>query len=278
MSCSSAACPKSSRCSPPQWCRPAPLCRAESAAGRSPPAHRVARVFVDREVDIGRDGEPHEKRAGKEEGLCQREEGLPPGVFQDVEEEVPADGLLDLDERTVGRQGLAVLHPHGRGGLGDIQTEAGGDARGLVDRLVVGVDGLLLVLRQRRPVLGRPWRGGVDLVDQQHVLHRFLLLLGWSAIRRTGSAESTAPGKKPTKISITRFGAGYAGRACGSAGEPVVQRKIRREHREIAGVTDGGGGVHHRREPPTPGRRPRSRAGLRPRRSRRAKGSVAPAR
>ena len=79
---------------------------------------------------------------------------------------------LPWSRRTaVGGQRLAVLHPHRGCRLGGIQPEAGGDARRLVDRLVIGEHGLLLVLRKGRPRLRRPRRRGRALVDQQHVLH-----------------------------------------------------------------------------------------------------------
>ena len=43
--------------------------------------------------------------------------------------QVAADRLLDLDERAVGGQRLAVLHPHGGRRLGRLQLQAGRDAR-----------------------------------------------------------------------------------------------------------------------------------------------------
>src|SRR5207248_2774848 len=48
-------------------------------------------------------------------------------------------------------------------------------ARRLVDRFVVGLDGLLLFLRQTRPILGRLRRRAVTLMDQRDVLHHSLL-------------------------------------------------------------------------------------------------------
>ena len=46
-----------------------------------------------------------------------------------LEEQVAADRLLGLDERAVGGQRPAVLHPDGRRRLGRLQLDAGGDAR-----------------------------------------------------------------------------------------------------------------------------------------------------
>ena len=76
-----------------------------------------------------------------------------------LEEEVAAQRLLDGDERAVGGQRLAVLDADGRGRLGRLHPGSGGHARRLVDRLVVGVDRLLLVLREARPLLGVPGSG-----------------------------------------------------------------------------------------------------------------------
>src|SRR5918996_2983681 len=115
-----------------------------------------------------------------------------------LEDEVAAQGLLDGDERPVGRQRLAVLNPHGGCRLGSLQPEARGDAGRLVDRLVVGVDRLLLVLRQAVPLL-RPRRRGIALLDQQQVLHRLSSLwLGRlrderRTRKRTASRGSPAP-------------------------------------------------------------------------------------
>ena len=96
---------------------------------------------------------------------------------------------LSSTNGTVGGQGLAALHAHRGGRLGIVQLEAGADARGLVDLLVGGEDRLLLLLGQARPRLRIPRRRGGALMDQQHVLHRFLLLGEWSPRRQTGSPE-----------------------------------------------------------------------------------------
>src|SRR5207249_11898091 len=79
--------------------------------------------------------------------------------------------------------------------LRGVQPEAGGDPRGLVDRLVVGVHGLLLVLRKGRPRLGRPRRRGVALMDQQHVLHGSLLL-GMVTYETSGERRNRQPPPK----------------------------------------------------------------------------------
>ena len=65
--------------------------------------------------------------------------------------QVAADRLLDLDERAVGGQRLAVLHPDGGRRLGVGQLQPGRDAGRLVDRLVVGVDGASARLRTASP-------------------------------------------------------------------------------------------------------------------------------
>src|SRR5204863_2840085 len=70
-----------------------------------------------------------------------------------LEDEEPADRLLDAHERADGDERLAVLHAYSRRVLGEAEGESGGDALGLVDRAVVGVDLLLLVLRQSRPLV-----------------------------------------------------------------------------------------------------------------------------
>ena len=69
-----------------------------------------------------------------------------------LEDEPAADGLLHADERAVGCQDLAALDPHGGRVLGQAHRQPGGDARRLIDPLVVGVDLLLLVLGTARPV------------------------------------------------------------------------------------------------------------------------------
>src|SRR5205085_1378298 len=102
-----------------------------------------------------------------------------------LEHEVSAQRLLDGDERPIRRQGLAVVHADRGGRLGRVELEAGADAGGLVDRLVVGVDRLLLVLRQALPFLRRTWRRGGALMNQHQVLHRSLLRGAWSPRRRT---------------------------------------------------------------------------------------------
>src|SRR5438094_785495 len=74
------------------------------------------------------------------------------------------------------RAGASSPRACGRGRLGRTEPEPRGDAGSLVERLVVAMDGLLLVFGEARPVFGRLRRGGVALMDQQDVLHRFLLL------------------------------------------------------------------------------------------------------
>src|SRR3954469_4907539 len=68
-----------------------------------------------------------------------------------LEEAVAADGLLELDERPVGGQRPAVPHAHGGRAVGAAHLLARGEAGGLVERLVVGVDAALLLLRERVP-------------------------------------------------------------------------------------------------------------------------------
>ena len=107
--------------------------------------HSTDRTDLDRAAHAGRgDARGHLDRRVEVVGL---------------EDEAAAEGLLDLDERAVGGQRLAVLDPHGGRVLGQAHRHAGGDAGRLVDRLVVGVDLLLLLLGQARPRLGRSGAG-----------------------------------------------------------------------------------------------------------------------
>jgi len=69
-----------------------------------------------------------------------------------LEQEVAAERFLGLDERTVGCQNLAPLHPHGGCRLGVLQLDTGTDAGGLADRRVLARDRLLLV-REALPLL-----------------------------------------------------------------------------------------------------------------------------
>src|SRR5262249_17895138 len=86
-----------------------------------------------------------------------------------VDEEA-AERFLGRDERTVGRERLAVLHAHGRRRVGVLQAGPRRHARRLVDGLVVGVDLLLLVLRELGPFVGCDRGGRGALMDQQDVL------------------------------------------------------------------------------------------------------------
>src|SRR6266498_5422327 len=82
--------------------------------------------------------------ARRRNARCEVDRGVEVGG---LEREPAAERLLDGDERPVGGQRLAVLHPHRGGRLGGLQLDAGGgDAGGLVDLLVGAVDCLLLVL------------------------------------------------------------------------------------------------------------------------------------
>jgi hypothetical protein len=94
-----------------------------------------------------------------------------------LEHEVAADGALVVDVRSGCRNCGAVIDAHGRGVLRKPESQAGGEAWDLVQRGIVGVDGLLLVAGQRRPLrcLGQ---GDRALIDQQYELHYFLLV-GW---------------------------------------------------------------------------------------------------
>src|SRR5439155_25892321 len=109
--------------------------------------------------------------------------------------------LLDRDERPVGGQPPAVLHTDGRGRLGWTEPEPRGDAGSLVERLVVAIDGLLLVFGEARPVLGRLRRGGVALMDQQDVLHRFLLLGMVDSKTNGGRAKGQLDGNRSARRS-----------------------------------------------------------------------------
>ena len=88
-----------------------------------------------------------------------------------LEREEAADRLLELGERAVGGQRAAVLDADGGRGVGVRHRRARRDARGLVQRLVVAVDGLLLLGRERGPRAGVVRRRGGAVVDQQRVLH-----------------------------------------------------------------------------------------------------------
>src|SRR5215218_4378439 len=111
-----------------------------------------------------------------------------------LQDSVAADRLLDLDERAVGGQRLAVLHPHGGGVLGKPHRQATGEAGRLVDLRPLGVDALLLVLRPRRREAGA-------VVDQQHVLHGSLLLGDGHPEDKRGTAKSTAPDEESRQSS-----------------------------------------------------------------------------
>src|SRR5947208_184752 len=70
-----------------------------------------------------------------------------------LEHKPTTHGFLHSDERAIGGQGLAALDAHRGRVLGDTHGNAGGDAWDLVDRFVVGVDLLLLLLRELGPLL-----------------------------------------------------------------------------------------------------------------------------
>lgn len=77
-----------------------------------------------------------------------------------LEHEVAADRTLGVDVGPVGRQRGAVVDTHGLGLLKKPEWQAGREPFLLVERGVVGVDGLLLVLGERRPLRGF-WAKGV---------------------------------------------------------------------------------------------------------------------
>src|SRR5213593_1019285 len=86
----------------------------------------------------------------------------------DFDDAVAAQLLLGLGERAIGRDRLAVLQPHGRGGAGQVQRIAGlkdavpSEALAELDSLVV--DRLPFLLRHLSPQLLVP-------VHEQHVTH-----------------------------------------------------------------------------------------------------------
>src|SRR6266508_4065467 len=68
--------------------------------------------------------------------------------------------------------------------------------------LVVGVHGLLLVLRKARPRLRRPRRRAVALVDQQHVLHGSLLLemVAYETNGERGNRQLRRKSRQPSPV------------------------------------------------------------------------------
>lgn len=106
----------------------------------------------------------------------------------------------------------------------------GGDARGRADRLVVGVDGLLLVLRKGRPLLRRPGRRGCALMDEQHVLHRSSFS-EWSHTRRTGSDEIDSRAKERTIASFSAPKQDTPGDLHGGGSATGLRRQPRRAAR-----------------------------------------------
>src|SRR5207237_10627442 len=86
--------------------------------------------------------------------------------------------------RPVGRQGLAVLDAHRRRGRRGLQLGAVLDAGRLRDGAVLGVDRVLLLVRALLPL-------GVVAVDQEHVLHRNLLVGCGRLYDERTSPEST---------------------------------------------------------------------------------------
>jgi len=120
------------------------------AARTCPHCSRKGLVEAGGHSTIGRTSIAPPKRAGRDlRGQLDR--GVEVVALID---EPAAHRLLQLDERAVGGQRPAVLHPHGRGHLGRLQAHAGGHARVLVDRLVGGVHRAPLLIRQGIPLVG----------------------------------------------------------------------------------------------------------------------------
>src|SRR4051794_20077706 len=126
---------------------------------------------------------------------------------------VAAELLLRLGERAVGGERAPVLDAYGRGRRGRLELVAVDHAGGVVDRHVLLVDGLLLVLGELRP--GALVAGSLD---QQDVLHRFLLRSGVCAKTNGGHRNRQGGGgwpasqgvrprtPRPTPASSARFG------------------------------------------------------------------------
>src|SRR5207253_4131055 len=86
----------------------------------------------------------------------------------------------------------------------------------LVDRLVVAVDGLLLVRREALP-LRRPRQRGVALMNQQHVLHRFLLSWSLDASETNGGREKGQPRRRSPRFPASPRTANVTGDDVGEA-------------------------------------------------------------
>src|SRR5207245_7252071 len=84
--------------------------------------------------------------------------------------------VLHLHGWAAGGERLAVPHAHRGRRVGWLHLHAGAYPGRLVDRLVVGEHRLLLGLGQARPGLLVARGRRAPLLDQQHELHRFLLL------------------------------------------------------------------------------------------------------
>src|SRR5205807_4542177 len=100
--------------------------------------------------------------------------------------------------RPVRGERLAVAHLDGGGSLGRLHLDAGRDVGVVGDALVVGEDGLPLVVRQLVPGLGAGKRGGT-LVNQQHVPHGFLLF-GMVAYKTNEERRNRQPDRKPRRV------------------------------------------------------------------------------
>ena len=103
-----------------------------------------------------------------------------------LEEEVAAEGLLGLDERAVGGEGLAVVDAHRGRGLGRLHLQARGDPGGLVERLVGRVDAFFWSSRGLPG--GEPGSGVVPWwISSMYFIGASFV--AWSPIRQAGVAE-----------------------------------------------------------------------------------------
>src|SRR3954470_14780551 len=142
-------------------------------------------------------------------------------------EVVAAELLLRLRERTVGGEGAAVLDADRRRGRRRLELVAAEHAGRVVDRHVLLVHGPLLVL-------GEPGPGALvaGSLDQQDVLHRFLLVVEF-ALRRTASARIDTGGGRTREHLASTLAA--------VAGRPAAWRAaaLRRRVRVAAAVDVG---------------------------------------